>query len=54
MQKFKKNASKDPLSDQLMKPRDGTVTGLGRQRREAHRRRPCARIHAVVVIRAHQ
>jgi hypothetical protein len=29
-----------------MKPRDGTVTGSERQRREAHRRRPCAWIHA--------
>jgi hypothetical protein len=54
MQKFKKNASKYPLSDQLMKPHDGTVTGLGRRRREAHRRRSCARIHAVVVIHAHR
>jgi hypothetical protein len=54
MQKFKKNASKDPLSGQLMKPHDGTVTGLGRQRREAHRQRPCARIHAAVVIHAHR
>jgi hypothetical protein len=54
MQKFKKNASKYPLLGQLMKPRDGTVTGLGHQRREAHRRRSCARIHAAVVIRAHR
>jgi hypothetical protein len=54
MQKFKKNATKNPLSDQLMKPCDGIVTGLGRQRREAHRRRPCARIHVAVVIRAHR
>jgi hypothetical protein len=54
MQKFKKNASQDPLPDQLLKPRDGTVTGVGRQRRKVHRQRPCSRIHAAVVIRAHR
>jgi hypothetical protein len=45
---------KHALSDQRMNPCNGTVTGLGRQHREAHRRRLCARIHAVVVIRAHR
>jgi hypothetical protein len=45
-QNLEKICPKQALSDQLMKPRDGTVTGSEHQRREAHRLRPCAWIRA--------
>jgi hypothetical protein len=54
MQKFKKNASKDPLSDQL---NDFAMVQYLDQNASAENLtvgEPCARIHAAIVICAHR